>query len=995
LWDTAGQERFRSVTRSYYRGAAAALLVFDITSRQSFINLNRWLADARALGSPNLVAVIVGNKSDREEDREVEWAEASRWAAENDVHYVEVSSFTGENVESPFVLAARSVLLAIESGALDPDKPGTGPIVTMPSVLPINQNWSFTQVGGGEANADGEWIPVSQFPTSTHAELIKLKKIPDPFIGLHEWDVQWLGEAVWAFKTTFVVTEKELSEKNVDLVFEGLDTNAVIELNGHKLAETDNMFVSYRLPAKEHLKVGSNDLLLTFPSSYLIGKELEAAHGKGHLWNGDSSRLHVRTAQYRYGWDWGPVLLTTGPWKPVYLEAYNVRIDDLRISTKVDEYLAAVIDVTVALSSDVSAKASVVLKDASGKALKTSDIDISNGKGSTSFEAKAGELELWWPVGYGKQVLHAVDVQVADEGGRPLDSKTQMIGIRRLQVVQEPLEGEEGRSFLFEVNNVRIFCGGSNWIPADSFLTNISDDRYRAWLQLMVDGNQNMIRVWGGGIYEPDVFYDICDELGLLVWQDSMFGCGQYPAYDDYLKRVEVETEQNIKRLRHHPSLAIWAGNNEDYQVAESLKLELDYSDEDPKTDFRKTNFPARHIYERLLPSIINEHSDVFYHRGSPYSGYGKPTTDRTYGDLHQWNVWHGSQEPWHNWDKLAGRFVSEFGMQGYPDIKTVDYWVGDNKAERYPQSRTMNNHNKADGFERRLELYLMENFKHAFDIESYVYYTQIMQAETLASAYRLWRRNWRGKGKEYTSGALVWQINDCWPVTSWAIVDYFLRPKPAYFAIKRELRPFTVGMTRKEVITYSENHPNTRVNFTADFELEIWGTNSTLEDKIVTLDVKSYDLNAPKQDEVLVYSMPKRQVTLSANASTELFKGSLVEFGQPLRTKQSEVPKSLIVSARLLDSDGTVLGRPEPFKFVHFPTEKELGFRWTRQEDTITFSTARPIKGLVFSASDVGEDVKSSAAAPEVRWSDQAIDIVPGEEYSVTAEGLGKREFK
>ncbi|KAG8949952.1 hypothetical protein FRC00_007913, partial [Tulasnella sp. 408] len=402
------------------------------------------------------------------------------------------------------------------------------------------------------------------------------------------------------------------------------------------------------------------------------------------------------------------------------------------------------------------------------------------------------------------------------------------------------------------------------------------------------------------------------------------------------------------------------------------------------------TTFPARHIYERVLPSIVNAHSDVFYHRGSPYSGYGKPTTDRTYGDLHQWNVWHGSQEPWHNWDKLSGRFVSEFGMQGYPDIRTVDYWVGDNKAERYPQSRTMNNHNKADGFERRLELYLMENFKHAFDIESYVYYTQVMQAETLASAYRLWRRNWRGKGKEYTAGALVWQINDCWPVTSWAIVDYFLRPKPAYFSIKRELRPFTVGMTRKEVNTYSPNHPNTRVHFSSDYSLEIWGTNSTLEEKTVTLDVKTFDLNASDASKVLVYEMPHKEVKLGANASTELFKGSLVEFGQPLRTKQSDVPRTLIVSARLLDSDGTVLARyanwPEPFKFVHFPAPSELGLKIAVDGDSVTLSTDRPIKGIVLDVADGGEEAK---------WSDQAIDLVPGDPQTVTAKGLNGREVK
>ncbi|KAG8907051.1 hypothetical protein FRB99_005428 [Tulasnella sp. 403] len=456
----------------------------------------------------------------------------------------------------------------------------------------------------------------------------------------------------------------------------------------------------------------------------------------------------------------------------------------------------------------------------------------------------------------------------------------------------------------------------------------ISDDRYRAWLQLLVDGNQNTIRVWGGGIYEQDVFYDTCDELGILVWQDSMFGCGQYPAYDDFLEKVKVETEQNVKRLRHHPSLAIWgtrqiqttirtwlmgerigaiAGNNEDYQIAESYKLELDYTDEDPLSDFRKTNFPARHIYERLLPEIMHKHSDVYYHRGSPYSGYGKVTTDRTYGDIHQWNVWHGSQEPWHNWDILSGRFVSEFGMQGYPDIRTVDYWVEENKAEKYPQSRVMNNHNKADGFERRLELYLVENFRHAFDIERRVVVVMMMQAETLSSAYRLWRRNWAGKGKEYTAGALVWQLNDCWPVTSWSIVDYFLRPKPAYFAIRRELATYTVGMTRKETKTPDPTHPNSNAYFSIDAELQIWGTNSTLEDKPVTVDVKSFDLDG----EGVVEAVEMKGVVLAANSSTEVFKGSLEKFGQAVRRKLSQVPRTLIVSARLIDeADGTILAR-------------------------------------------------------------------------------------
>ncbi|KAJ2931679.1 hypothetical protein H1R20_g5408, partial [Candolleomyces eurysporus] len=457
-----------------------------------------------------------------------------------------------------------------------------------------------------------------------------------------------------------------------------------------------------------------------------------------------------------------------------------------------------------------------------------------------------------------------------------------------------------------------------------------------------------------------------------------MFGCGQYPAYDSFVESVSEEAVQNVKRLRHHPSVVIFAGNNEDYQVAESFKLQLDYSDE--TSDFRDTNFPARYIYERVLPKAVAEHSNIHYHRGSPYSGHGKPTTDRTYGDIHQWNVWHGSQEPWHNWDILAGRFVSEFGMQGYPNIRTVNYWLGGNTAEGFPQSRTMNNHNKADGFERRLELYLVENFKHSFDLESYVYYTQVMQAETLASAYRLWRRNWKGKGKEYTAGALVWQINDCWPVTSWAIVDYFLRPKPAFFTVARELRPYTVGMTRKEVQTFPDE--TSAAEFKISTVLEIWGTNSTLAEKRATLELTAFELDSEWTERW------SKEVVLAPNASTELYKGDLP--GQPVRTKRSEVPRTIIVSARLLDEDGSVLGRysnwPEPFKFIHFPSLEVAGLEVTVGEDgeTVRLESKKPIKGIVLDVE--GEDVK---------WSDQAIDLVPGDPQTVRARGLNGRQVK
>ncbi|KAI9069247.1 glycoside hydrolase family 2 protein [Trametes sanguinea] len=845
----------------------------------------------------------------------------------------------------------------------------------------LNDGWTFTQVGGGEVVKEGEWLPVQSFPTTVHVELLKLQKIPDPFIGLREWDVQWVGEAEWAFKSRFTVSDEEVEAENVDLVFDGLDTFAVVELNGQKILDTDNQFVSHRVPVKERLKVGENELVLTFASAFRKGREIEQQHGKLNLWNGDSSRLHVRKAQYNYGWDWGPVLMTVGPWKPIRLETYNVRIADIDIRQRVDEKLSANLDVAFELSSNSQSIASVSVKDPEGKVLiGQSNITIKSERAEAHFKLSAGVAELWYPVGYGKQPIYSVEIQITDKDGHLLDRKTQKFAFRRVRVVQDELEDQEGRTFLFEINNIRVFCGGSNWIPADSFLTRLTPEKYRQWLQLLVEGNQNMIRVWGGGIYEADAFYDICDELGIMVWQDFMFGCGQYPAYDSFTKSVEIEAEQNVKRLRHHPSVVIFAGNNEDYQIAESLKLELDYDDE--KSDFRKTNFPARYIYERLLPSVVERLCDIHYHRSSPYSGFGKPTTDRNYGDLHQWNVWHGSQEPWHNWDKLAGRFVSEFGMEGYPNIRTVDYWLGGDQSERYPQSRTMCNHNKADGFERRLELYLVENFKHAFDIESYVYYTQIMQAETLASAYRLWRRNWKGKGREYTAGALVWQINDCWPVTSWAIVDYFLRPKPAYFAIKRELARYTVGMARTERKTFPD--PLSAATVAIETTLAVWGTNSTLEARRAVLEVTAFDLEVGDWRERFV-----KDVVLAPNAATELWEGTLP--GQPVRTKLSEVPRAIVVSARLLDTDGAVLGRysnwPEPYKYIHFPADVGLQVVVTPDSDgtrdRVELSAAKPIKGIVL-------DVEGQEDA---HWSNQAIDLVPGDPQIVFVKGLGGRK--
>jgi beta-mannosidase len=364
--------------------------------------------------------------------------------------------------------------------------------------------------------------------------------------------------------------------------------------------------------------------------------------------------------------------------------------------------------------------------------------------------------ELWYPIGHGPQVFYLVDVDIYGRQNAPLHSIKKRVGVRRLRLVQQPLVDEPGTSFFFEVNNQPIYISGSNWIPGHSFLTALAPRDYASAVDTCLEGNQNMIRIWGGGVYEHDALYEECDRRGVLVWQDFMFACGQYPCYPEFAASVQREAVGQVKRLRQYCSIVLYAGNNEDYAVAEMLNL--DWNPGDHSGDWTDTNFPARTLYETHLPAIVADHAPgIPYHPSSPWGG--KSTEDRTVGDIHQWNVWHGSQTKYQWWDKLVGRFVSEFGMLSFPAAKSVRRFVTDPK-QRYPQSAVLDLHNKADGAERRLALYVMENVRvTSMDLDSWIYATQLVQAECLGFAVRSCRRQWKGPGREYCGGQLVWQV--------------------------------------------------------------------------------------------------------------------------------------------------------------------------------------------------------------------------------------------
>lgn len=778
----------------------------------------------------------------------------------------------------------------------------------------------------------GDWLPASA-PGTVHQDLLAAGRIPDPFIGLNELDVQWVGEMDWLYRCRFTLPP-DFGREHVVLCFDGLDTFAKVWLNGQQILVSDNMFVPHRVDVGAMLQPGQNELCILFESALRRGKEREAQYGPLAVWNGDASRVYVRKAQYHYGWDWGPVLMTAGPWRAVRLEAYTGRIADLHCPVTVAEDLqTATLPVTVAVEGVPTTGATVVfaLYAPDGELVDQATVPVTGDSVDHTFTVTTPRL--WWPRGYGEQPLYRIEAALR-QGESTVDQHSQKLGLRHLVLRQEALTHEPGSTFLFVINHTPIFCGGANWIPADSFIPSITPERYRAWLKLAADGNMVMVRIWGGGLYEEDVFYDTCDELGLLVWQDFMFGCGIYPAHAEFQASVRAEAEAAVRRLRHHPALAIWCGNNEDYAIAQSIRA----YDATFNGDFTTTRFPAREIYERLLPAVCATLDPTRpYWPGSPYGG--ADSGDQTIGDRHTWDVWHGRMAPYQDYPKYSGRFVSEFGMQAHPELATIEAFA--EPAERFAESRTMEHHNKATDGPRRLAVYVNDTVRAPADLPSAIYATQLVQAEALGAAIRGWRRRFGGPGAYGVAGALVWQINDCWPVTSWAMVDYWLRPKPSYYVVRRELASLVVGLAK------------------AEEGAAVWVVNGTTTPVTATVALTTWSLAGEQ------IAAEERTVTLAANQATELGRCTFA----PL--------KQQVIGARLL-VNGAIVSRaalwPEPFKYLKLP---DPGLQVAQEQETLRLRVTRPAKGVWLSAGD------------GVAWSDNMVDLLPGDEQVIIAKGL------
>ncbi|MCX6173136.1 MAG: hypothetical protein NTZ27_00065 [Ignavibacteriales bacterium] len=598
-------------------------------------------------------------------------------------------------------------------------------------------------------------------PGTVHTDLLNNKLIDEPFYSDNELILGWIAESDWIYETKFNLPEDYTLSSPIRLVFEGIDTVAEIFLNDMKLAEVDNMFRRYSFDVTDMLKPRHNVLFVTLHSPLRVGRELKKKYGKLPVAL-NSERVYLRKAQYSFGWDWGPSFPTLGIWKSVYLEQIPpAELTKLTFNTIEADEQRAEVEISVFLKGNIDAISQINLTLENGDSRIVKEI-FKPDKSEISFKIVLHDPKLWHPNGEGEQSLYNLSAEIIAPDGTIIDSKNRKVGIRKIELRLE----EDGKStFRFIVNGNPVFIRGVNWIPADSFLPRVTPEKYSALLKLAQEANINMVRVWGGGIYESDCFYDICDELGLLVWQDFLFACDSYPEHKEFLENVKIEVEENVARLQHHSCIALWCGNNENEWIWYQNK----------KTSYK--NMPGYKIYNELLPAIIKKMDPHrSYWQSSPF-GEGEDPNQQGSGNNHQWDIW----SRWIDYDMIVNDqslFVTEFGFQGPANISTLNKAIPPKNRKTY--DRIFEHHNKQVEGTERIFRFMAAHLPVRNGWEDFNYLGQLNQALALKTCVEHWRSNY-----PRTNGTIIWQINDCWPVTSWALVDSNLMPKIAYHAVK------------------------------------------------------------------------------------------------------------------------------------------------------------------------------------------------------------------
>lgn len=803
----------------------------------------------------------------------------------------------------------------------------------------INENWMFNQVG------KNEWLQ-GTVPGTVHTDLLANKKIEDPFYRMNEHDLQWIDKVDWEYKTTFQVDKSILKRDRIELDFKGLDTYADVFVNGEKVLQADNMFREWRADVAEQLKEGENELHIVFRSPINEGIKKYDAQGfvipvsdndlalNGNVEGGKKVSVYTRKAGYHFGWDWGPRLVTSGIWRPVTLNAWDeAKIDNLQIvqNNVTDE--KATFTAIFEIDANKNGNANLLISSDS-ILLATSSVELKKGVGKYSVDFEIKSPKLWWTNGLGEPYLYSISGELNIKGRKV--SKNTRIGIRTLELVRD--KDDDGTSFYFKLNGHPVFMKGANYIPNDVFLPRVTDENYRTVIETAKKSNNNMLRVWGGGVYEEDIFYDLCDENGILVWQDFMFACAMFPGDDAFLENVKQEAIDNVKRLRNHPSIALWCGNNEILAAWKGWGWKQ-IEEAKNKKNADKIWKTYVDIFHKILPEVVEKFDPQrSYWGSSPSSGLGKPA-DLINGDEHYWGVWWG-KEPFKNYATHLPRFMSEYGFQSFPEISTVKKYALPEDYDIF--SDVMKSHQRSSIGNGTIEYYMLKEYKKPKDFESFLYVNHVLQAEGIKFGLEGHRR-----AMPFCMGSLYWQINDCWPVASWSSTDYYQNWKALQYYVKKGFAQVLVSPYIKGV------------------KLRVGIVNDRLEKVDAQLNLKLIDFEGTViWEEASIVEIP-------ANSSGDYFDLNRNEFLYRKNTKK------LLFSAELIEN-GKVLSK-NTFYFRPF---KELNI----SKPTVDYTIAKSGTGfdIELNTDKLAKNIYLQIADEKGFFSDNYFDLLPGEKVTV-----------
>ncbi len=820
-----------------------------------------------------------------------------------------------------------------------------------PQVCTLHSDWTFCQVG------DTLWSD-AKVPGTIHQDLLNHNRIPNPFYGMNEEAVQWVENEDWMYRTSFVVTEEQLNRDAAVLELDGLDTYADVFLNGALILRSDNMFVGHKVPVKSVLRKGENRLLIRFRSAVKEALPQWETNGFDYPADNDHSSkrvsIYTRKAPYSYGWDWGIRLATCGIWRPVRLVFSDVaRIEDYYVRQASVSASKADVDNRLEITNVTFQPVSALLKvayhySANDTKEVQKQIELRPGENTVSLPVMIDNPHLWMPNGWGEPSLYKFTASVSVDGVE-VASQERQVGLRSIRVVME--DDEHGKSFYFEVNGYPMFAKGANFIPDDALLPNVTTERYKRIFEDVKAANMNMLRVWGGGIYEDDKFYDEADRNGILIWQDFLFACTTYPHDPLFLKRVEAEAEYNIKRLRGHASLAMWCGNNEIYEGVRYWGWKNKYTAE----AFAEMNRGYDVLFRQLLPDMVKRFdSDRFYMHGSPYeANWGRPESWKI-ADSHNWGTWYG-RKPFESFDSEIPRFMSEYGFQAFPEMKTIRTFAEEKDFEL--ESPVMNAHQKATIGNALIKQTMSLYYKVPAKFEDLVYVGLVLQGQGMRHGIEAHRRN-----RPYCMGSLFWQLNDSWPVVSWSSIDYYGNWKAMQYQSQRAFAPVLINAIKE------------------GDDLCVYLISDELQDRDdMRLTVELMDFDGKS------HGKWTHSGKLSANTSMLFLKKRVDEF----LSKQDAATSFLRFTLKA--KNGAALA-DEVFYFA-YPKDQKL------PEARIETSVKRRGEAIemTLKADKLARDIFIEVPVQGVRFSDNFFDLLPGQRKKITItspEGYSLKDF-